>query len=151
MKRLHDWKIRLANFTDEMRMSPFEWGVNDCTVGLVAGAIKAITGEDLTIGMPEYKDKKSALKAIKELGFDTLEDLVASLLPEVHPIYARNGDVGVIKEGDEMPITALCVVDSDLLIAMGDIGHGRRPRSDMSRAFAVGWEPAPHQKPGVSK
>ncbi|MDQ7775251.1 MAG: hypothetical protein Q4615_04710 [Paracoccus aminovorans] len=139
LTRLPDWRARFAAEMDRQRRDPFAWGTQDCALGLAAGAVEAITGADLRVGWrSKYKTPAGALKAIKAKGFDSLPDLIASLLPEVPPAFADVGDIGVIEESDGALGHALCVVDASGLIVLTDAGHGRRPRADMIRAFKVG-------------
>lgn len=138
LARLPDWRARFAAEMDRQRRDPFAWGSQDCALGLAAGAVEAITGADLRVGWrSKYKTPAGALKAIKAKGFDSLPDLLASLLPEVPPAFADVGDIGVI-EADGPLKQALCVVDASGLIVLTEAGHGRRPREDMIRAFKVG-------------
>lgn len=138
-QRLPDWRARLAAEMDRQRRDSFSWGTQDCALGLAAGAVEAITGADLRVGWRStYRTPRGALKAIRAKGFDSLPDLIASLLPEIPPAFADVGDIGLIPVDDGALGHALCVVDASGLIVLTEAGHGRRPREDMLRAFKVG-------------
>lgn len=138
LRRLDDWRARLAAEMDRQRRVPFAWGQQDCAIGFACGIVRAITGADLARGhRGKYRSAGDALKVLRGSGAQTLGDFVGLYLPEVHPAFARVGDLGVIAA--EGPIgQAFCMVDASGLIVMTEEGHGRRPRTDMIRAFRVG-------------
>lgn len=138
LTRLPDWRARLAAEMDRQRRDPFAWGRHDCALGLAAGAVTALTGADLAAPWRgRYRSPSSARRALHKAGFNTLADLVASLLPEIPPAFADVGDIGVIAADGPLG-QALCVVDASGLIVLTEAGHGRCPRHDMIRAFKVG-------------
>lgn len=123
---------------DRQRRNAFAWGSDDCAVGLAAGAVQAITGADLAEGWRgRYKTATGALRALRKAGHATLADAVAASLPEIPPVYADIGDIGLV-DADGPLGEALCVVDFSGLIVITESGHGRRPRDDLRRAFKVG-------------
>ena len=138
LTRLPDWRARLAAEMDRQRREAFAWGAQDCVLGLAAGAVQALTGDDLGARWRgRYKTPGGARRALHKAGFTSLADAVADILPEIHPDAADVGDVGLIEA--EGPLgQALCVVDASGLIVLTESGHGRRPRGDMRRAFKVG-------------
>lgn len=136
--RLADWRARLAAEMDRQRRAPFSWGSQDCAMGLAAGAIEAITGQDLAASWRgRYSSPSGARRALQKAGFSAVSDLVGSLLPEIPPAFADVGDIGLINADGPLK-QALCVVDASGLIVLTPEGHGRRPREDMIRAFKVG-------------
>ncbi|AZV00293.1 DUF6950 family protein [Paracoccus kondratievae] len=138
LTRLPDWRARFAAEMDRQRRDPFAWGSQDCALGLAAGAVEAITGQDVAARWRgRYRSPSGARRALHKAGFTSLADLVASLLPEIAPAFANVGDIGLI-EADGPLRQALCVVDASGLIVLTEAGHGRRPRHDMIRAFKVG-------------
>lgn len=139
ISRLDNWRQRYAAEMDRQRQLPFRWGTHDCFLGMVTGAVDALTGADLGRGFRgRYKSERKAAAVLAEDGFASLADLMASLLPEIPPAFARVGDVGVLKSEGEDVGEALCLVDASGVIVMTAEGHGRRPREDMIRAFKVG-------------
>ncbi|SEI10161.1 DUF6950 family protein [Paracoccus alkenifer] len=138
LTRLPNWRARFAAEMDRQRREAFAWGRHDCALGLVTGAIEAITGVDLARGYRgKYRGQAAALRILRDAGCETPGDFAATILPEIPPAMARIGDVGVMS-ADGPLAQAFCVVDASSLIVMTDLGHGRRPRADMIRAFRVG-------------
>lgn len=136
--RRPSWRIELAMTIEQSRRAPFEWGANDCGVGLAAKAVEAMTGVDPAVDFRgQYESAGGAMRLLKEQGFNTLDALVASLLPEIHPSQARNGDIAFIR-GDG-PIGSLGIFNGDghILVlrpeGVGVIGH-----LDADKAFKVG-------------
>lgn len=138
MKRLDDWRARLAAEMDRQRREAFAWGWHDCATGLACGVVEAITGADLAAEFRgKYKTPAAALRIMRERGAETLGDLVAQFLPECPPGLARIGDIGVVAADGPVP-EALCVFDASFVVVMTEAGHGHRPRKDVIRAFRVG-------------
>ncbi|RNF35385.1 DUF6950 family protein [Paracoccus methylarcula] len=138
LTRRDDWRGRFAAEMDRQRRVGFAWGKQDCALGLVCGAVQAITGADLARGYRgKYRSPRAALKLLGDSGADNLGDFAALHLPEIHPSQARVGDLGILAA--EGPIgEAFCIVDASGVIVMTEQGHGRLPRADMTRAFKVG-------------
>jgi hypothetical protein len=141
LKRLTDSRARFAAEMDRQRRISFAWGGHDCLLGLVSGAVEALTGEPFAVQYHgRYSTEEEAAAVIEGEGFGDLGDLMASLLPEhEHPSRARVGDVGVIRAAGALGM-ALCIVDASSLIVLTARGHGRAPRELMLRAYRVGLE-----------
>ena len=138
MKRLDDWRARLAVEMDRQRREPFKWGRHDCVIGFGAAIVQALTGEDLARGYRgKYRTPEKAAEIIAESGAETLGDFIAGFLPEIHPAFAQVGDIGVV-EADGVIGQAVCMFDASGLVVLTEDGHGRRPRGDAIRAFRVG-------------
>ena len=140
MTRRDDWRGRLAAELARQHREPFEWGKQDCAIGLACGVVEAITGVDLARGYRgKYRGPKAAVNLMREAGAHSLTEFVAGFLPQHgHPAQAQIGDIGIIPDPDSVLGEALCVVDTGTVIVMTDQGHGRRPRADMTAAFKVG-------------
>ncbi|MEE2860836.1 MAG: hypothetical protein VYB46_08500 [Pseudomonadota bacterium] len=138
LRRLDDWRSRLAAEMDRQRRQPFAWGKHDCATGFAAAVVEALTGNDLAADYRgQYANPRGALRLLRESGTASLGDFAALHLPEIHPSRADVGDIGVLR-ADGAVGEAFCMVDASGLIVMTEQGHGRRPRSDMTRAFKVG-------------
>lgn len=138
LRRLDDWRARLAAEMDRQRRTPFAWGEHDCALGFATGIVEAITGVDLARGFRgKYRGPKAALGILADHGVETLGDFMAQFLPEIHPAFAQVGDLGVIAADGPIP-DAACMFDASGLVVMTPEGHGRRPRHDALRAFRVG-------------
>lgn len=77
------------------RNKPFKWGATDCikcarTVGVKLSAAPLPK-------VPSYSSEKTAIRRLKEMGYDTLEDLLLSVCIEIPPAFAIPGDVGTVK------------------------------------------------------
>lgn len=94
MSRKENWPQLLNEYLNEIRDREFEWGVFDCCI-MCAGAVKAITGEDL---MSEFRGKYSSEESsddvLAEIGEGDLhKTLVAKLGESVDGAHGKRGDV----------------------------------------------------------
>lgn len=138
LRRLDDWRARLAAEMDRQRRDPFAWGKHDCAIGFAAGIVEALTGVDMARGYRgKYASPRGALKLLKDEGADSLSAFVAARLPGVLPAFANVGDIGVVASDGPLA-EALCMIDASGLVVMTEQGHGRRPRGDLITAFKVG-------------
>lgn len=138
LRRLDDWRARLAAEMDRQRRDPFAWGKHDCAIGFAAGIVEALTGVDMARGFRgKYASPRGALKLLKDEGAESLHAFVAARLPAVHPAFANVGDLGLVASDGPLG-EALCMIDASGLVVMTEQGHGRRPRGDLITAFKVG-------------
>lgn len=138
MKRLDDWRPRFEQVIDDMRLKPFAWRDNDCGPALVGRSVEALTGVDIAVAYRgKYSDAASALRLVRSHGFDDLADLVASLLPEIHPSRARVGDIAAF-EMDSPFRSALGVVNGERVFVLRPEGIGTMNLLQARRAFKVG-------------
>jgi hypothetical protein len=128
--RLDDWRPRLDAYLRVVRGQPFVWGQLDCAL-FCAGAVAAMTGVDLACGWRGYRTEAAGLRKLVGAGFDTHVDLVASLLPEVHPSQVQIGDIVVLSG------VTLALVQGRLALAIGPDGLGPVSMDTATRAFAV--------------
>jgi hypothetical protein len=97
-----------------------------------------VTGEDLAAAYRgKFTTKGGALRVLKKTGFDSLDDLVASLLPEVHPSQARVGDIATFPMDDAFGCT-LGVVNGERVLVLRPEGIGSMELLQAKRAFRVG-------------
>lgn len=91
LTRSTNWPTFLAEYVEERRSVPFEYGVHDCC-RFAAGAVRAITGEDPMASFT-YRNKAQALRLIAADG--ALEKLLRDTLgpPLESPAFAKRGDV----------------------------------------------------------
>ncbi|CAN7446914.1 hypothetical protein LJR235_002872 [Pararhizobium sp. LjRoot235] len=138
MQRLPKWRGRFEAVIDELKSKPFLWGDHDCGPGLVGNVVNAITGEDPAKPYRgKYFDAKGALRIIKRKGFANLGDMVASMLPEIHPSQAKIGDIGAIKTDSAFGY-ALGVVNGERVFVLMEDGIGTVDLLQCERAFKVG-------------
>lgn len=158
LSRLPDWELRLTEYIMDSRNAgaglQMDWEATTCT-SWVGGAIEAVTGVDpYQPWKGRHKDAFEAIRRIREGGFNSLEELIASLFVEIPPVMAQRGDIGFIlarwnadrpqgwefEEDDPADPFAkgLVVVDGPFVWGLTEGGLGRANSSDLVRAFAVG-------------
>lgn len=108
MKRLPDWDLRLTQFIDANRNTPFEWGRWDCVM-FASSAIETMTG--IRVGENyafKYNSPLTAARILKTSGFGSLADAVLKETGgKIHPIPAMGrGDIVVLPESNEHPVGA---------------------------------------------
>jgi len=90
-KRLHDWEQRLFVFLNAARERSIIWGEFDCAIGLVAGAIKAQTGIDLSqTHLGQYSDPKEAHRYMRERSWTSLESMMDDFLTRTARAHRGN-------------------------------------------------------------
>lgn len=138
MKRLPGWRARLDAMFDEIRRTPFDWAGHDCALTLASGAILAITGEDVSKPYRgRYQTERGALLVLRKAGFETLEELAASLLPEVPVSFARVGDIVTYPMDDPFGCT-FGVVNGERAFVLRPEGIGTMDILQARKAFKVG-------------
>ena len=142
MKRINGWEGRLADYLEERRAMPFEWGAHDCCrfacAGLVAQGLP-----DPMAGVRAYKTPRGAAGAIKRLG-GTLDDAATTLaanagLHEVAPAFAGRGCVVLADietpTGEIEPALGLVNLDGTQALFAGKGGLVWRRLADCRRAW----------------
>lgn len=138
MKRLPDWRERFEAAIDDIRRTPFEWGTHDCGHALAGRIVLALTGEDVTAPYRDnYRTASEAVRLVRDAGFTDLADLVATILPEIHPSKARIGDIAAFSTGDALG-SALGVVNGERVFVLRHEGIGTMGLLQAHRAFKVG-------------
>ena len=122
MKKETDWSIKLISFIDEVRRKPFKWGEWDCCA-FSDGAIKAMTGEHLIPKSLKWKNKKTAVEAIRKYGgtiVDAIEKAAkANKLQPMPTSFITTGDLVVFKR-DNKNMVGIC--DGYYILNPGDEG-----------------------------
>ncbi len=137
LERRRDWRTRLNAYLAEIKATRITWGKHDCAVGLAAHAIEEMTGVDLAARWRgRYDSAASALRMIREDGFDDLAQLCRSLLPAVPACMGQIGDIALVP--DETGIGALGVVIGDRIIVLTETGIGTVDLLSASVVFRVG-------------
>lgn len=139
MKRIPGWRSRLEAAIDGIMRAPFDWSrQHDCGVGLCGRAVEAVTGVDVAAPWRgRYRSRAGALAVMHADGFDNLGDLVASILPEIHPSQAKIGDVAAF--ATETPFGfALGVVNGERVFVLREEGIATMGLLEAARAFRVG-------------
>lgn len=124
--RLPDWEARLAAVVDEAQRRPFAWGHFDCCT-FASDAAQAVSGVDRMGGLRRrYRDMRSALRLVRDLG--GLMNAVKQALgePLATPKLAQRGDIVLVRA--KLPALGVVVGQSALVplvfgvqrVAMGD-------------------------------
>lgn len=131
--RLPDWRVRLEAYLRGLRGMPFGYGAGklDCVL-FINGAVAAMTGTDFArqAGRGRYRSLPEGRRKLAAAGFADHADLVASILPEIHPSAVLMGDVVLIAG-------ALCIVQGRFAYAIGPAGLGLVPLVAADRAWRV--------------
>lgn len=149
MTRHPQWEARLAAFIAENRERAHAYGSFDCLVGLSAGGVEAVTGEDYAKGhRGKYKSAASATRYLVTLGFDSPAAFLDSLFEEKPIGFAKRGDLVLCDlsafEGPQPlypgPVPGVCLGDFAVCLAADDEREGmvRVPRDLWLKAWAVG-------------
>jgi hypothetical protein len=139
LKRLPDWRARLAATLAIDPGKQFAWGSHDCFLGLVAPAVEAITGVDIGAEFRgTYDSPEGARAALEAAGFSDLAEAVASDFPEIPPARMHIGDIAVIPSESEGLGVGLGVVIGERIVALSPTGQGTVRLSRATRAFRVG-------------
>lgn len=138
MKRLPDWPKRLHDFVDGVKRQPFEWAGHNCGEHFAAGAVLAMTGEDVAAPWRgRYKSATGAMRVMKNDGFASLGDMAASILPEIHPSRAKMGDIAAVPADGPFG-ESLGIVNGEMIMVLGERSMGLVPMYRATRVFAVG-------------
>lgn len=126
----------LYRLFDERAAMPFAWGssANDC-VSFAAAAVEAQTGRRMEFGGHSWTTALGAQRVLDKL--DGLAAAVSSQLSEISPPFAKRGDIAGVPSrpgGNDM---LLAVVEGDTLVAPGERGLMRLPRSAMTMAWSA--------------
>lgn len=137
MKRREDWPMRLARFLEAASKRPFSWGQTDCAL-FAADWVLMATGEDPAVAFRgKYDSRSGAALALRQYGAGTLEATATKMLgePMSSPLCAQRGDICSITT-DEGPALGICGGEF-VAVMTPDQGWGRRPLSDISKAWRV--------------
>lgn len=129
-RKLPGWRHRLVAFLRENHDRPFQPGVWDCAIW-AAGAVEAMTGEDLLRGFRGYRSIAEGKRKLQAKGYEDHVAFVAAHLSEVPPSFAQPGDVALL-EGQ-----SLGIVQGAQVYCFGINGFGMASLTDIERAFRV--------------
>lgn len=135
MARRRDWEPRLVAYLAAARDKPHRYGRHDCMI-FSAGVVKAVTGRDFARGhRGKYRSAASATRYLRGLGFDSVEAMIDSVLPEKPVLRAQRGDIVLRDEGQP----GVCIGGEALFVGSkeGEEGLVRVPRAQWRKAWAV--------------
>lgn len=128
------WRTLMAEEIDRRRSMPFAWGRNDGGL-FAADVVLAMTGEDLARSYRKrYRSEHGAMRMLFEAGIETLPDLIATMLPEIHLSRARTGDVGAVEVNGRW---CCGIINGATLIVLREQGVGSLPLTTVKRVFKV--------------
>jgi hypothetical protein len=136
MVRTEGWDIRLAELVAAEQAAPFAWGRHDCAT-LAVAVVRALTGEDIAIGVPPWFSPLSAARALRLAGAKTAETFFAARLPAIDPASAGRGDL-VYADGPVDPLGCPAVLTGSEAQSRNEAGWVVFPRSLVIRAYKVG-------------
>jgi hypothetical protein len=87
------------------RGKPFEWGKNDC-VRMARTQLVAMGHKPPKL--PRYNSEKTAIRRLKEAGFDSVEDMLGSMLVEIEPARRLAGDLATVKGEGKISAIVVC-------------------------------------------
>ncbi|MEF2073476.1 DUF6950 family protein [Consotaella aegiceratis] len=131
--RVTGWEQALVRAIERHAAMPFAWGKSDCGY-LAFDCIEAVTGADPFADFRSYTTELGAARKLRRAGFETVEDLFASVLEDTPPTLAQRGDIGVIERGGQL---AGCVFTSFGVAVKSDCGVSYEPITAVTRAFKV--------------
>lgn len=162
LTRKDNWQQIFVEFLQESQNEGVvcDWEFFNCT-SWVCDGIEAITGVDL---YAPYRGRSnsiaSAWRMIKEAGFKSLDDIIASQLPEIPVAFAQRGDMVLVPvPAMQLPIMtaarsgtdlsaqtfsdvgmphAVCLADPPIFYNLTEVGITREPLTMATRAFRVG-------------
>lgn len=118
-KRFPDWELRLAEFIEQKKDKPFDYGSNDCAL-FASDAVIALTGFDPAAPFRgNYNSKIGSIKALKKYGQGNLEDTFDALLPQREVAFCLRGDV--VFDGEAVGI---CIGDRALFVGQENEREG---------------------------
>lgn len=130
-----DWEDRLNDVVARHQACAGKWGASDCYV-IPDDAVEAMTGEYMYPKARAYKTEVGAGKQLLKHGFANVGEAFAAKFPEVGPMMAQRGDIGVIERDGQF--------SGGVFTSIGFMtrAHGFPveflPASAVSRAFKVG-------------
>lgn len=134
IRRHDDWQKNLTGYLLARSRQDWAYGTMDCAL-FAAGAVEAMTGVDLAEGYRgHYGTLKEGVKLLRNEGVRDHVALAAALFEEIHPAYARPGDLAVL-ETAEGP--ALGVVQGEHVYVGSPRGLKMPSRMEAVRAFRV--------------
>lgn len=110
------------------------WGRLDCLT-LVRDMVVALTGADAALWPSGWTDEASARRIMALHGFRDVGEILAAILTEIPPAFARQGDVGTVASPAG---PAGCIVLGETLAVVREDGLSvTAPRHLLLRAFRV--------------
>ncbi len=146
MTRKTNWEEGFAAWITQVSLTKqaFEWGVCDCCL-LAADGVLALTGVDIADDFRgKYADKTSAFALVSSVaGGSAVVDAIAYCakkyaLPErSNPLFARRGDLVVVKNNDGDVIAGVVSLNGRDVICMAEEGVITLGISQVVRSWSI--------------
>ncbi|RYD63238.1 MAG: hypothetical protein EOP58_11770 [Sphingomonadales bacterium] len=122
---------------ERFRDKPFAWDTTGNCIHLSHKQAKALKVKVPTV--PKFRTPLGARKALKKMGFDTLEGLMDSMFPRIAPARMIVGDIGMVP--GEAPFNALVVsVGGGKVVGWHGADLSRLQNIALSKAdFVAAW------------
>jgi hypothetical protein len=120
--------VMLGEYLAKARAKPFRYGRTDCAL-FTARWVKIKTGKDLRMGI-KYQSLREGVEALRAAGYDSHIDVAAAHLPEIPPLQAQRGDIGVVNG-------CLGIVLGERIALLERRGFITVPITSIERAFRV--------------
>ena len=104
--RLHDWPLRLEALIDDRLHTRFSFGLHDCCMW-ACDVVMAVTGRDPVADLRSTYSTEEEAAAVMEAGGGLAAMAEARFGPEIKPLAAAAGDVGII-DTDLGPALVAC-------------------------------------------
>lgn len=91
---LNDRVIRTSEVIERFRGKPFAWNTRGNCIHLAKAQAKALGKRTPTV--PKFTTYKSAVKALKATGYESLEALLDSLFPRIPSARMIVGDIAML-------------------------------------------------------
>lgn len=128
------WMLAFHAELERLRTLEPGWGRLDCLT-LVRDMVVALTGADAAAWPSDWTDEASARRILARCGCRDVGDVLAAVLEEIPPSFARMGDVGTV-EGPDGPAGCI-VLGETLALVRADGLSVSAPRRLLVRAFRV--------------
>ncbi len=135
MRRLPNWRPKLATYLRETAHLPFRPGRHDCVLW-ASGARNAMTGHDpMAEWRGQYRTIEEGLQLAQRHGCAEPWLQVVSGLDDVAPSYAQIGDLALLDGEDGLP--ALGIVQGAAIYVLHPRGVGTVPLIRAKRVWRV--------------
>jgi len=133
--RIEKWETALARYIEQCRSIPFKWGEHDCAT-FCAGAVQAITGEDLFAPFRGlYADEESAGAIVAEWAEGDYEALITGIVGEPKAVeFANRGDI-VLSLRYRLPTIGVCVGERSAFVTKKGLTFA--PTIDSEKAWSI--------------
>jgi hypothetical protein len=138
---LTDKTFALNKFIPLWLGAEHEWGTRDCAC-MVAHLAETFTGHNPMKDWPKYSSEQQAFKAIRSMGFKSLQDAVSSYADKLDgPFWALNGDIMAIQSDKErMPALGICTGPDSLICFTAKVDDKGQKIPNTLKVRRLNWD-----------